>query len=263
MSKNKRGLFGLALVIIAIAVGGAGCEFIVGTNSGSSSNSNSNTAANTAAANTAPANTASSAPAAPKNIAGNYEANGTNPDDGAAYKADLTVTQRDDVYQFSWKSGGNDYDGVGVQNGNAVAVAYTTGKDGQGCGVVLYKINADGSLDGKVGYWGENKMEVEKATRKSGTDLEGEYEISGKNPEGQEYKGNLKIKKDGLGYDFMWSAPDTLQGFGIRAGELIAVGFGGKQCAFVGYDVQADGTLDGSWGGRGVKKLGTEVAKKK
>lgn len=257
MSNNKRGLYGLILGVLAIS---AGCSFSVGTNTNTSTASN--TATNTAA-NTAPANTAPPPPAAPKNLAGNYEANGTNPDNGEPYKADLTIAQQGDVLQFSWKSGGQDYDGVGVQSGNAVAVAYTTGKDGKGCGVVLYKINSDGSMDGKVGYWGENKMETEKAVRKSGSDLEGEYEISGKNPDGQEYKGKLSVKKEGLGYDFLWSAPDTLQGFGIKAGELVAVGFGGKQCAFVGYDIKSDGTLDGSWGGRGVKKLGTEVAKKK
>lgn len=260
MSDNKRASFSLFLVLSIVFAAGLGCEWSVGTNSGS------NSAANTS---TSPANTANSAAntatsqAPPKNIAGEYDASGTNPDTGAAYKAALTITPRDDVYQFSWTSGGNKYDGVGVTTNNSIAVSYTTGTNGEGCGVVLYKINPDGSMDGKVGYWGENKMETEKATRKSGTDVEGEYDIAGKNPEGQEYKGTLKVKKEGLGYSFVWSAPDTLEGFGIKAGELIAVGFGGKQCSFVGYDIQADGTLDGTWGFKTSKKLGTEVAKKK
>ncbi len=196
-------------------------------------------------------------------ISGNYDTTGTNPDGGTPYKADLTVTKRDQVYQFSWKSGDTNYDGVGVTTGNSAAVAYTTGKNGEGCGVVLYKINPDGSMTGKVGYWGENRMETEQATRKSGSDLEGEYDISGKNPDGQEYKGTLKVKKEGQGYQFMWSAPDTLEGFGIRGGDMVAVGFGDKQCAFVGYDIKPDGTLDGKWGAKTSKTLGTEVAKKK
>lgn len=259
MSENKQARLGLYLSLLAIFSVGLGCNFSVG------SNGEANSAGNTSSS---PANTASSAntttaPAPPKNIAGEYDANGTNPDTGAAYKAALTITSRDDVYQFSWKSGNTNYDGVGVTTNNSVAVSYTTGTNGEGCGVVLYKINPDGSMDGKVGYWGENKMETEKAIRKSGSDVEGEYEITGKNPEGQEYKGTLKVKKEGLGYSFIWSAPDTLEGFGIKAGELIAVGFGGKQCSFVGYDIKADGTLDGSWGFKTSKKLGTEVAKKK
>lgn len=198
-----------------------------------------------------------------KDIAGNYSATGTNPNGGAQYKADLVVTPRDDVYQFSWTSGGKSYDGVGVMTDDRVAVSYTDGTDGKGCGVVLYKIGSDGSLDGKAGYWGVNSAESEKATRTSGTDLEGKYDITGKNASGKDYKGTLEIKKDGEGFTFAWNAGTTFTGFGIRAGNYVAVGFGGKQCAFVGYDIQADGTLDGKWGAQGLKKFGTEVAKKK
>lgn len=253
--RNGNSSITLLLSVGILVVAGMACSSA--SNSGPASNTAPTNSANTTAANTA------SMPSTPKNIAGNYDAEGTNPDGGAKYKASLVITPRDDVYQFSWKSGTNDYDGVGVTTDSAVAVAFTDGKDGKGCGVVLYKINADGSMDGKVGYWGENKMETEKAVRKSGSDLEGEYDISGKNPEGEEYKGSLKVKKEGLGYMFNWAAPDTLEGFGIRAGNLVAVGFGGKGCSFVGYDIKPDGTLDGRWGFKTSKTLGTEVAKKK
>ena len=222
-------------------------------------------AVNSTPANTANTNTTKteSKPAPPKDIAGEYNAKGTNPDSTGTYEANLLITKRDDVYQFSWDSKGNKYDGVGVMTDSAVAVAYTDGDNGKGCGVVLYKINGDGSLDGKVGYWGVNTMETEKATRKSGSDLEGEYEITGKNPEGKEYKGTLEVAKEGQGYVFEWNAGNAFEGFGIRAGNLVAVGIGGKQCAFVGYDVKPDGTLDGKWGSRTSKILGTEVATKK
>ena len=216
--------------------------------------------------NTGTTATNSSSPAAKattKDITGKYDATGTNPNGGGGYKADLVVTPRDDVYQFSWTSAGKSYDGVGVMTDDRVAVSYTDGTDGKGCGVVLYKIGSDGSLDGKAGYWGVNKAESEKATRTSGTDLEGKYDITGKNANGKDYKGTLDIKKDGEGFTFAWNAGSTFSGFGIRAGNYVAVGFGGKQCAFVGYDIQADGTLDGKWGGQGLTKFGTEVAKKK
>lgn len=197
------------------------------------------------------------------NIAGDYDAAGTNPDGKGTYKADLTVTPRDDVYQFSWKSGSTNYDGVGVSTDNAVAVSYTTGTNGRGCGVVLYKINSDGSLDGKAGYWGVNKSESEKAKRTSGSDLEGSYNIAGTNTEGKAYKGTLVVTKAGQGYKFAWNAGNLFDGFGIRAGDLVAVGFGGKQCAFVAYDIKPEGTLDGKWGAETSTTLGTEVAKKK
>ncbi|MEO7659372.1 MAG: hypothetical protein ABIV48_07135 [Pyrinomonadaceae bacterium] len=257
--KSNRSNFTLLFCLFALLSIGIGCGSSSSTNNSSVNAGTSNTAANST--NVAPS-------AAPErqtvtNLAGEYDATGTNPDGGSPYTASLSITPRDDVYQFSWTSGKNDYDGVGVSTDTAVAVAYTTGKNGEGCGVVLYKVNPDGSLDGKVGYWGENKMETEKAIRKTGSDIEGDYEISGKNPDGQEYSGNLTIKKSGLGYEFKWSAPEALEGFGIRAGNLIAVGFGGKQCSFVGYDINANGTLEGQWGFKTSKSLGTEIAKKR
>ena len=198
-------------------------------------------------------------------IAGKYEASGRNPDGGGEYKADLTVTQRGDVYQFSWAAGQDLYDGVGVMNEDRVAVAFTNGDNGKGCGVVLYKIASDGALSGKVGYWGTNTIEAETAARQgtASTDLEGDYNVSGKNPEGKSYTATLNVKKSGDGYAFSWGGANPFNGFGIRAGEYIAVGFGGPQCAFVGYDVLPDGTLDGKWGGKGSTKFGTEIARPK
>lgn len=253
---NKRP-YGVLLIVAAIILGlGTACNWSVGTNS---------TSGNSPATNTAAANKTEATPAAaaPKDISGDYEATGTNPGGTGNYQADLTVTPHDDVYQFSWTSGKNSYDGVGVKTDNAVAVSYTDGDNGKGCGVVLYKINADGSLDGKTGYWGVNDAETETAKRTSGTDLEGSYDISGKNPKGEDYKGTLEIKKDGDGYSLTWKAGSTFTGFGVKNGNMLAVGFGGKQCSFVSYDVKPDGTLDGKWGGQGSTSFGTEVAKKK
>ena len=222
----------------------------------------------TTTTSTIPAATATSSPAstpkpAPKDIAGRYSATGKNSDGGGIYEADLIVTNRDDVYQFSWDSKGKKYDGVGVQTDDKVAVSFTDGTNGKGCGVTLYKINSDGTLDGKAGYWGNNNKETEKATRTSGSDLEGEYDIEGKNPEGETYKGKLKVKKDGEGYRFSWSGVNSFEGFGVKQGDTVSVGFGGAQCGFVAYEIKSDGTLDGKWGGQGSTELGTETAKKK
>ncbi len=255
--RNTFMVFGF--VALASLIGGA-CSFSVGTNT---ANATSNTAmANTSNSNSA-ASTSTPAPAKIVDIAGKYDAVGNNPDGGGEYKAELTVTKRDDVYQFSWVSGKNSYDGVGVMMDGQAAVSFTDGENGKGCGVVLYKIGADGTLTGKSGYWGTNTMETETAKRTSGTDLEGTYDIEGKNPDGQAYKGTLKVKKDGDGYTFNWDAGRLTSGFGIKGGDFIAVGVGGKQCSFVGYDIQADGTLQGKWGGQGSTKFGTETAKKK
>lgn len=220
-------------------------------------------AGNTAQAT--PAKPADTKPAAASEteIAGDYTISGTNESGGGAYTGDLKITKRDAVYQFSWQSGGNTYDGVGVRTGNDVAVAFTEGTDGKGCGVVLYSIGANGDLDGKAGYWGVNNAEMETAKRESGTGLEGKYKVSGKNTAGEAYTADLSVKKDGEGYGFEWTGGTTLTGFGIQRGNTAAVGFGGQQCGFVLYQAKPDGTLDGKWGGQGSKSFGTETAKRK
>ena len=214
---------------------------------------------------TSPSSDSPSAPlqAAASDIGGDYTVAGTNPN-GTRYNGNLTVTKRDQVYQFSWTIGDREYDGVGVRTDNTVAVAFTEGADGKGCGVVLYKVGADGSLDGRSGYWGVNSSESEKAVRTSGTGLPGEYDVTGKNPSGGEYKGKLAVNKQGAGFSFQWDIGGTpFTGFGIQSGDKAAVGFGGRQCGFVSYDIKGDGSLDGKWGGQGSTVVGTEVARKR
>jgi len=219
--------------------------------------------ANAPAANSAPPAAATTTTAAAKDISGSYTVSGQNEGGGGDYAGELKVTKRDQVYQFSWTSGSKSYDGVGVQTANSVGVAYTEGADGKGCGVVLYQIKPDATLDGKAGYWGVNEAESEMATRTSGSGLEGSYDLKGTNTKGGNYAGKLTVKKEGAGYKFQWTAPSALTGFGIQGADMVAVGIGGNQCGFVGYDIQPDGSLSGKWGSPGSPSVGTEVAKKK
>lgn len=191
-------------------------------------------------------------------IAGNYNITGTNPD-GGAYRGTMEVITRGDLYQFRWNAG-SQYDGIGVQNGNIIAVSYTTGSSGKGCGVVDYDIQGDGTLDGKWGYWGTNEMGTETAARTSGSSLAGEYDGTGKNPDGKQYKVKLTVEPAGNLYHFVWS--NNSDGVGIKRGNNVAVGIGGSRCGFVVYQVQSDGSLDGIWGGGGSDKTGTENATK-
>ncbi len=192
-------------------------------------------------------------------IAGDYAITGTN-EDGSPYKGALKVIKHGDVYQFRWEAG-KQYDGVGIPNGNVVAVAFTGGNNGEGCGVVNYQMLADGTLSGKWGYWGVNEMGTETATRTSGSDLSGAYSVTGKNPNGSPYRADLSIAPKAGGYQFAWS--NNSSGFGVKQGKAISVGIGGPRCAFVAYEIKPDGTLDGIWGGYGTTKTGTEKATKK
>lgn len=246
-------LFAVTILLVA----GLACS-----NSGEKASTTEGNAAVTSRSTSASPNTASSSGGG-KDIAGTYSITGTNASGGGNYTGTLIVTNRDDVYQFSWDSGGRKYDGVGVQTDNNVAVAFTDGNDGTGCGVVLYKIAPDGTLDGKAGYWGNNASESEIAKRTKGTDLEGQYDISGTNTRGGDYTGTLAVQKSGTGYAFTWNSGSALRGFGIRQGDKVSVGIGGGQCGFVAYTVSSDGTLEGKWGSASSTSVGTETATKK
>ena len=239
-----------ALVFALLVACVIGCK---STSSSTSKTSETSTSTKTTSSTTSTTKTA------PPDIAGKYSVTGTNPN-GSAYKGELEVIKHGDVYQFRW-SGGATYDGVGVQLGDVIAVAFTTGENGKGCGVVDYTIADDGAtLDGKWGYWGTDEGGTEKAKRTVGSGIIGEYDGTGTNPDGKQYKVQIAIVPAGSGYKFSWS--NNSEGFGIRRGDNVAVGIGGARCGFVSYEVKSDGTLDGVWGGYGSEKTGTEKATK-
>ena len=194
---------------------------------------------------------------------GTYSVNGTGPD-GKSYQGDLLVTKRDSVYQMSWKLGAESYDGVGVQSGNAMAVAYTTGTDGAGCGAIVYKISPDGSLDGKWGEWGNNSSGTEKAVQVGATSGgAGTFNVTGTNADGSAYKGKLTVTEgaDNV-YQFAWATGANFRGTGVKMGDYLAAGAGPKQCGFVIYEVKGN-TLEGKWGEPGSTTLGVEKATRK
>src|SRR5439155_21461166 len=120
-------------IAFALLIGCAiGCKYGANTSSSSSSN-----AANKPDASRSSNDRSTNTAAAP-DIAGQYSVAGTNVN-GSPYKGDLEVIKHGDVYQFRW-SGGASYDGVGVQLGDVVAQAFTTGENGKGCGQVKYRI---------------------------------------------------------------------------------------------------------------------------
>ena len=248
----------IATMVAGLVVFAVGCNLSKSSSSATSSAPNENKGSSSSSSPATTTSDTNTPPAPAPDIAGKYDIVGTNPD-GGSYKGTLEVIARGDVYQFRWNAG-SQYDGVGVQNGNIVAVAYTTGTDGKGCGVVDYDIRADGKLEGKWGYWGTNEAGTESATRTSGSDLVGEYDATGKNPDGKQYKSKLTVEPAGNLYRFVWS--NNTDGIGIKRGNNVAVGIGGARCGFVTYQVQSNGTLDGLWGGGGSDKTGTEKATK-
>ena len=235
----------LALLVACVM----GCKSLRTSTNGSADQTQANQTVSTQAG---------SATATQPEIDGKYAITGTNPN-SSVYKGTLEVIKHGQVYQFRWDAGVQ-YDGVGIQSGDVVAVAFAYGANGKGCGVVDYAILGDGTLDGKWGYWGTDESGTERATRTFGAGLIGTYEATGANPDGKQYKANIIVAPAGSGFLFAWS--NKTQGYGIQRGDHVAVGIGGKRCGFVMYEINSDGTLDGIWGGYGTEQTGTEKATK-
>lgn len=101
-------------------------------------------------------------------IAGFYRAEGKGAY-GKTYEGDVWITKKKDAYKIDWhlKTGDN-YTGVGVRQGDCLAVAYQASPGN--CGVGLYHITSKSTLIGPVitltGRWatedgkGDVKTEV-------------------------------------------------------------------------------------------------------
>ncbi len=194
-------------------------------------------------------------------IAGSFTITGADSGGLNEYTGSLTVVPKGDNYEFRWATTKGTRVGTAVQIGNATAATFSATGGGKGCGVGLYKIGSDGTLDGRIAMWGEEKFAIEKAVRTEGTTFVGKYLVTGTTADGNPYSGTLEIKKDGAGYDMVWKLDKPNVGFAYWKGGVAAVSFGGPQCGFALYDIQSNGSLEGNWGGQKQVTFGTESAK--
>ncbi|CAN5569030.1 hypothetical protein BH10ACI3_BH10ACI3_28850 [soil metagenome] len=198
-----------------------------------------------------------------RELSGVFNVTGAGTNGIDPYNGVLTVAPKGQNYEFRWATTKGSLIGTGVQLGTAAAASYSATGGGKGCGVVLYKIASDGSLDGRIARWGDDKFGTEKAVRTEGTGFVGKYSVNLTETDGRPFAGTLSITKDGAGYDFEWNTGSTQVGFGTWKGSTAAVSFGGKQCSFVLYDIQSNGSFDGTWGGQRSVTFGTESSKRK
>ncbi|MER9233683.1 hypothetical protein NKI56_16530 [Mesorhizobium sp. M0622] len=84
-------------------------------------------------------------PAAAQSIGGTYAVAGTN-FDGSSYGGDATITLTSETTcTIHWETGGSSSDGICMRNDDAFSAGYVMGK---AVGLVVYKVQEDGSLQG-------------------------------------------------------------------------------------------------------------------
>jgi len=128
---------------------------------------------------------------------------------------------------------------------------------------VLYKISADGTLDGRWTIPGAGEAEgSEKAVGGKPGELEGKYSVKGTNPGGRGgYEGKLDIRKTGDTYQLRWTIPGSPSygGVGLRVGDSLHVGWGiGKEpFAVISYAFKGE-SAEGIWTVGGASRTAKE-----
>ncbi|ESZ68272.1 MULTISPECIES: hypothetical protein [unclassified Mesorhizobium] len=103
------------------------------------------------------------APAAAQSISGSYTVAGTN-FDGSKYGGEATITLTSETTcTIHWETGGSSSDGICMRNDDAFSAGYVMGKE---IGLVVYKVEDDGSLHGLWTIAGKNGSGTEVLTPK-------------------------------------------------------------------------------------------------
>lgn len=196
-------------------------------------------------------------------FSGNYKITSSgNPGGGGGYGGTVRISRMGEAYRIAWRlSGGESYEGVGIQMGDALAVGWGTGSGKHG--VVAYSISG-GTLAGK---WTLSDMRGAIGTEElaGSSELTGAYKIVKSTTPGgggKGYAGTVTITPNGDTYTVVWklTSGESYNGIGIRQGDLLVVGWGISQhsVGVVHYWKQG-ATLQGVWAIPGGKSLGTET----
>jgi hypothetical protein len=189
--------------------------------------------------------------------AGSWTIAGTNSSDGSAYSGSVTFEKVGEAYRGTWTIGEQIMQGLGfLIDGHLMC---GRGSD-QGFGAAIYKINNNGTLDGRwVQPGAPEQVGTESAAGGPLDGLAGIYSVQGVNPgDASTYEGTLTIEISGELYRAAWNiATSQHTGVGIRVGDWLILAWG-KDNAPMGvieYDLLGENP-QGAWGIPGATAIG-------
>ena len=194
------------------------------------------------------------------------EAKTPNDDEyGGTLDISAAAGEAENLYELSWETSAGSYSGLGFLEGDRLLVGY--GLTQQIYGVALYRINGDGTLDGKWTFSrGNGEVGTEKATGGNSNRVEGEYRVGGSDPGSTDpedpdssYNGSLTIRRVRDTYQVSWKVDNQIYlGVGLRTGDWLVVGWGpGDGFAVMDYRID-DNKANGRWAISGDADLGVE-----
>jgi hypothetical protein len=182
----------------------------------------------------------------PEELEGTWEiTDGETPDDND-YEGTVeinAVRDTSNLYNLSWETSTGDYTGLGFLEGDRLLVGYGLNDDIYG--VALYKINNNGTLEGRWSYSeADGAVGTEMALGGIRDRLEGDYKVEGTDPGNPDstYNGLLRINKVDDVYQVSWNIEDqVLLGVGLRVDDWLIVGWGaGDSFAVMDYEIDGD-----------------------
>lgn len=196
--------------------------------------------------------------------AGTYRVHGSNFQE-QVYSGSLAIAQNGPLYQFDWDTDAGSFTGTGILDRSVLAVAY--GRP-ELCAVVVYQIQADGSLSGRWTVPGGQEIGAEQASPVAGAradDIGGVYQVRSPGVSSGAFSGTLTIVPSGSTYRLTWETDRiSFTGTGIHQGDTLAAVYGAQdRCGLVLYQIRNGETLDGVWTVQGAAELGTEQAQRK
>ena len=207
-----------------------------------------------------------------EDITGTYSIEGGV--EGSTYSGEISIEKNGEVYDvYWWLNSGEVYMGIGILEGDYLAVAYSD-ESFTAFGVVLYIVNGN-NLSGFWAAPGETSVKGYEIAYKDSEsvpifepqaakfDIEGYYYLTGKNPDGSEYGAQAEIiEQDGL-YLVKWLTYDTnFYGLGIVDGNKLAVAWIDEDNFIFGIsylNLISFGKLEGPWAVFGENNIGSEI----
>jgi polyhydroxybutyrate depolymerase len=193
---------------------------------------------------------------AAEDIAGTYTVAGESPD-GTTYDCFLTITPNTETYTWQWWNCG-EFEGIGLRLDNIISVVW----GGPECGIVAYRVEEDGRLNGRWTTLADPAVGSEFATPMTPFDagsLDGAYTVTGAATDGTTYEGTLQVTAVDDIFEWRWDVGGEFVGVAIRQDDIISVAYGGDACSNLSYEILDDGTLNALWTYVGQSAVGTEI----
>ncbi len=192
---------------------------------------------------------------------GVYQVQGADPN-GNSYTGTLILIPVEQIYKAAWQTSIGDYAGYGLHEDNIFA---TTFGSTELCSVVIYQVQPDAALYGRLTVPSRTDTGSEHAfplTQTVGAVPSGTYTVSVPGVSENVYNGTLTITPTDGSYQLHWETNQVnFSGTGLLVGDKLAAVYGlPDQCGLVVYQIQANGSLDGTWIVQGQTLVGAERA---